>query len=118
MSTYQHIYDESNVQYKRVPRTVHINKYIYIPPCASAVLCVTLCYNDNAVTTDNRGLEVWLDTPQSTSNHISFADHITPRFLVVVFGKVSQTRGMADVVVVAQEVIRLTIFMTLRLVYK
>ena len=40
---------------------------------------------------------------------------------MVVFGKVSavsQTRDTADVVVVAQEVIRLTIFMTLRLVYK
>ena len=64
-------------------------KYIYIPPCASAVLCVTLCYNDNAVTTDNPGLEVWLDMPQPASNHISFADHLTPRFLVAAFGKAS-----------------------------
>lgn len=90
MSTYQHIYDESNVQYKRVPRTVHINIYIY-HHVRFAVLCVILCYNDNAVTTDNPGLEVWLDMPQPTSNYISFADLLMPRFLVVAFGNISQS---------------------------
>ena len=64
--------------------------YIYIyHHVRSAVSCVILCNNDNAVTTDNPGLEVWLDMPQPASNHISFADHLTPRFLVAAFGKAS-----------------------------
>ena len=38
--------------------------YIYIHHhVRSAVLCVILCNNDNAVTTDNPGLEDWLDIP-------------------------------------------------------
>ena len=38
--------------------------YIYIyHHVRSAVSCVILCNNDNAVTTDNSGLEDWLDIP-------------------------------------------------------
>ena len=62
--------------------------YIYKPPCA---FCCVMCYIDNAVTTDNPGLEVWLDMPQPTSNYTSFADLLMPRFLVVAFGNISQS---------------------------